>query len=340
MTPICEFPQSEPTHRAFHIVLHTPSHLSISSQLPALLQPTHPYSHLHFPNTHTSSDIEVQSFFFLSFFNFLQTVGANWAATIIAIVTITALSVTTLCSLFGQPRIFFRMAHDGLLFKPFGTLTEKSQVPLWGTLFSGVSAGLIALALDIGTLSDMISMGTLMAFTTVCGGILVLRLENNRYPSLPGYLVIFFIIASAGLGLALRHISDVPIWALVLLIVVVLVPTVWLCFQGRAEATASYLCPLVPILPLFGIFCNVYLIVSNTALSYYRIIIWTAIGMLIYFFYGIRHSTLRSWNTFRLWPAPTYSPTAGHNGSTFTPTRHSPNLQGQESEKDPLLAGY
>ena len=93
-------------------------------------------------------------------------VGLSWASTLIAALTVTALTVTTLCSLFGQPRIFFRMAKDGLLNPSFSKLTA-GQVPLWGTVVSGVTAGLIAFTLDIGVLSEMISMGTLMAFSTV-----------------------------------------------------------------------------------------------------------------------------------------------------------------------------
>ena len=71
-------------------------------------------------------------------------VGLSWATTIISGVTVTALAVNTLCSLFGQPRIFFRMAKDGLLFRPFARLHATTQAPLWGTVFSGVAAGLIA----------------------------------------------------------------------------------------------------------------------------------------------------------------------------------------------------
>eukprot|EP00052_Salpingoeca_macrocollata_P016680 m.134512 g.134512 ORF g.134512 m.134512 type:complete len:574 (+) comp20137_c0_seq1:127-1848(+) len=220
-----------------------------------------------------------------------KSVGLEWAATLIATVTVTALSVTTLCSLFGQPRIFYRMAKDGLLFSWFATTSKKTQVPVWGTLFSGVCAGLIAFCMDINTLSDMISMGTLMAFSTVCGGIVMLRVHHPTRPRAVVWLLLVFAVCSAGLGLGLRHLGQVPVWGVCLLLVAALIPAVMLGLLPRTEATASYLCPFVPWMPLFGIFSNIYLIVSNTVFSYYRILVWTAIGMLIYFAYGVRNST-------------------------------------------------
>ncbi len=99
-----------------------------------------------------------------------ETVGVNWATTLIAVCTVTALTASTLCSLFGQPRIFFRMAKDGLLFQAFAKVHPETKAPLVGTLVTGVTAGLIALMMSLDVLTDMISIGTLMAFSTVCAG--------------------------------------------------------------------------------------------------------------------------------------------------------------------------
>ena len=222
-----------------------------------------------------------------------KVVGQNWAATIIATCTVTALTVTTLCSLFGQPRIFYRMAKDGLLFPAFGRLTQKSQVPLWGTLFSGVCAGLIAFFLDINILADMISMGTLLAFTTVCSGIVILRVECPQNPRRILYALVVFCICTCGLSVALRFVDQMPVWAISLLAVATLVPVGYLAWLPRSAVDSSlYSVPFVPFLPLMGIFFNVYLICSNTPLSFYRLLVWTFAGCSLYFMYGIRHSRL------------------------------------------------
>lgn len=56
----------------------------------------------------------------------------DWAATLIAGCTVTALTGTTLTSLFGQPRVFYRMAKDGLFFAPFAYIHPKTKAPVWG----------------------------------------------------------------------------------------------------------------------------------------------------------------------------------------------------------------
>lgn len=223
-----------------------------------------------------------------------SSVGADWAATLIAACTVTALSVTALCSLFGQPRIFYRMAKDGLLFPAFASLTKGSKVPLWGTIFSGVCAGLISFFLDINILADMISMGTLLAFTTVCAGIVLLNVTDPVRVYGVHSRLIAFIILVCGLSVGLRFIDSVPVWVVAILGAAVLVPVVMLGLLPRHPRDPKlYTAPLVPYLPLLGIFCNVYLICSNTPLSFYRLIVWTFVGCSLYFVYGISHSKIR-----------------------------------------------
>lgn len=238
-------------------------------------------------------------------------VGVSWAGSVIAACTVTALSVTTLCSLFGQPRIFYRMAKDGLLFAPFGRLTQRSQVPMWGTLFSGVCAGLIAFFLDINILADMISMGTLLAFSTVCAGIVLLRVEHPTHPSRVPTALIAFVVLVAALSFALRFVDTTPLAVIIILAVLTVAPVFYLWrLPGRLPDAAVYSAPMVPFLPLLGIFFNVYLICSNTALSFYRLIVWTVIGCSLYFFYGMRHSRLASYSI---------------NAAMYTPLRSSPD---------------
>lgn len=105
--------------------------------------------------------------------------GLKWAAVIIAVGSVTALTATTLCSLLGQPRIYYQMSKDGLIPPAFGTVHARTQAPIFGTLVTGVLASTLALILDLDTLADMISIGTLLAFTVVCAGVIVLRLDKE-----------------------------------------------------------------------------------------------------------------------------------------------------------------
>jgi APA family basic amino acid/polyamine antiporter len=98
-----------------------------------------------------------------------------WLKTVVEIGAIAGLSSVILVMLMGQPRIFYSMSRDGLLPKIFGEVHPKFQTPHKGTVIVGVIAATLAGLLPIGVLGDLVSMGTLLAFATVCIGVLVLR---------------------------------------------------------------------------------------------------------------------------------------------------------------------
>lgn len=49
-------------------------------------------------------------------------------AQVVGFGAVTTLTATTLCSLLGQPRIYYQMAQDGLLFEPFGKVSAVSEI--------------------------------------------------------------------------------------------------------------------------------------------------------------------------------------------------------------------
>lgn len=99
----------------------------------------------------------------------------GWLKHIVEIGAIAGLSSVILVMLMGQPRIFYTMAQDGLLPKFFAKVHPTFQTPYVGTLVVGIFAALLAGFLPIGLLGELVSMGTLLAFATVCIGVLVLR---------------------------------------------------------------------------------------------------------------------------------------------------------------------
>ena len=99
----------------------------------------------------------------------------GWLKTATEIGAIAGLSSVILVMLMAQPRIFYSMAQDGLLPRLFGKIHPKYQTPYVGTIIVGVAACLLAGLMPLNVLGELVSMGTLLAFATVCAGTLVLR---------------------------------------------------------------------------------------------------------------------------------------------------------------------
>lgn len=93
----------------------------------------------------------------------------------IEIGAVAGLTSVILVMLMGQPRIFFAMSRDGLLPPFFGAVHPRHHTPHKATVVVVIIAAILAAFFPLGVLGDLVSMGTLLAFATVCIGVLVLR---------------------------------------------------------------------------------------------------------------------------------------------------------------------
>jgi basic amino acid/polyamine antiporter, APA family len=82
----------------------------------------------------------------------------------------------------GQSRIFYAMSQDGLIGRVFGRVHERHRTPHVSTVIVGILASVLAGLLPIGVLGDLVALGTLLAFATVCIGVLVLRRSRPDLP--------------------------------------------------------------------------------------------------------------------------------------------------------------
>ncbi len=98
-----------------------------------------------------------------------------WAKYLVGFVAVAGLVSVLLVTLMGQVRIFYAMGRDGLLPPAFARVHPKTHTPHIGTIVTGIISCIAAGLLPLGLLGDIISMGTLLAFGIVCGGVLVLR---------------------------------------------------------------------------------------------------------------------------------------------------------------------
>ena len=105
-----------------------------------------------------------------------------WLRPIIKIAALAGLSSVVLVMLLGQPRIFYTMAKDGLLPKVFSRVHKKFRTPYISSMLTGLVAIILAGILPISILGELVSIGTLLAFTIVCISIIFLRKKRPDIP--------------------------------------------------------------------------------------------------------------------------------------------------------------
>jgi len=161
-----------------------------------------------------------------------------WLRPIVKVAAIAGLSSVILVMLLGQPRIFYSMAKDGLLPPVFSRVHTKFKTPWVSTILTGFVAMIFAGILPISILGELVSIGTLLAFTIVCISIIILR-------------------------------------------------------KSKPEIPRPFKTPMVPLIPILGAgFCLLQMF-SLPIDTWARLIVWMAIGFIIYFTYGIRKSKLQ-----------------------------------------------
>src|SRR6188472_3295357 len=105
----------------------------------------------------------------------LDVAGLQTASWIVSFGAVVSLTAVLLVFQYGQPRIFFAMARDGLLPRWAAKVSEKRRVPHITTWVTGIVVALGALVADENEIYDLTNIGTLSAFAIVCIGVLVLR---------------------------------------------------------------------------------------------------------------------------------------------------------------------
>jgi APA family basic amino acid/polyamine antiporter len=134
-------------------------------------------------------------------------IGLPWFGVLVKIGAIAGLSSVMLVLLYGQTRIFYTMARDGLIPPVFARVHPRLKTPWVNTIVVGIVAAGFAGFMGLDALADLTNVGTLAAFAIVCATVLYLRYarpEMHRpfktplFPLTPllGAFMCFFLLMS------------------------------------------------------------------------------------------------------------------------------------------------
>ena len=129
----------------------------------------------------------------------LTQAGFQGVGMIVALGAAVSMTAVLLVFQYGQPRIFFAMARDGLLPQWAAKLDPKLRIPYRTTLLTGVVVAVASAFGDAAETYDLTNIGTLFAFSLVCGGVMILRV---REPERPRPFKVPFVWLLAPLGIA------------------------------------------------------------------------------------------------------------------------------------------
>ncbi|MDE2437615.1 MAG: amino acid permease [Sphingomonadales bacterium] len=110
----------------------------------------------------------------------LRSINHTWAGDLVGLAANLALPSVILMMMFGQTRIFFVMARDGLLPEKLASVHPKWKTPHVVTMVTGVFVAFGAALLPVGQLADISNSGTLFAFLMVSIAVLILRVRDPK----------------------------------------------------------------------------------------------------------------------------------------------------------------
>lgn len=221
--------------------------------------------------------------------------GLDWISGVIAISAVVAMSSVLLVFQMGQPRIWMSMSRDGLLPSSFAKIHPKYGTPGFATIITGLLVGLPIFFLDMDTVVDLCSIGTLFAFILVCGGVLMMQNKPGltrkfKVPYFNAKLVtpllfagVMFYIGMYNAGWSVQHLNPFTN--------VDAVPMIIFFIVFAYLAVASFLRNL-SLIPVMGILTCLYLMAQIHVKNWIGFVIWLSIGLIIYFGYSYKNSRL------------------------------------------------
>jgi APA family basic amino acid/polyamine antiporter len=136
--------------------------------------------------------------------------GMNWAAAVLALGAVIAITSVLLVILYGQTRIFFAMCRDGLLPEGLADVHPRYGTPAKLTIGLGVLIAILAALVPLSEIVKLVNIGTLFAFVLVNVGVIVLRYTRPEMPR-PFKVPLSPVLPILGIAFAVFLMIDLPL---------------------------------------------------------------------------------------------------------------------------------
>jgi APA family basic amino acid/polyamine antiporter len=136
-----------------------------------------------------------------------RSVGLSFVSGLISVGALAGLTSVVMILMLGQSRVLFAMSRDHLLPPAVGAVHPKYRTPYRITIVTGIVVALLAGFVPLGTLAELVNIGTLFAFVLVSLGVIILRRTRPDLPRsfrVPGVPVLPVVSALACLWLMLN----------------------------------------------------------------------------------------------------------------------------------------
>jgi basic amino acid/polyamine antiporter, APA family len=219
----------------------------------------------------------------------------RWMRAVVGLGAVLGMFTAMLSGLLGMSRIYYAMSRDGLIPKSFSDVDASSRSPHQAVLLSGLPAAIVATFFQISLLGHLTSIGACCAFILVCGAVLKRRyatLNDTRYLT---WRLLAGLGSTVMLSVSIYYSHALffnLVWGLLTLAIVISFHFLPVEAVDTSGSDLFYT-PFVPYVPAVGAIFTVHIMIGQGFAALLVYCVWVAVGLAIYFSYGIYYSNLR-----------------------------------------------
>ena len=193
---------------------------------------------------------------------------------------------STMTGMLSQARLLVVLGRSALLPKKLANVRKGNGTPMIATIVTGMAASSLALFLDISTLAELVSVGTLYVFCTVCAAVVYRRchIHGEGSPTPVIWRLAASILTAAGASSS--YTLGGSLYVTLIFLVLWVISVIGLYTLPVVRPPPKFSMPLFPFLPALGMLSTLHLLCSLGWPAYVRFALWMVIGIAVYFFFG------------------------------------------------------